>query len=151
MAARLTHRIAIVAVIASLASCAQTPTNPDNAKPVDLLEVYAKASKAYAEQNWGDSEKHYTTLIQNAPGESEPWFKLGNVYARTQRPGLAIEAYQETLIRDPKHVKAWHNMAVLQLRGARQSFSELQLLLEPSDALHAKSVKIQNTIDELVN
>ena len=54
-------------------------------------------------------------------------------------------------MRDPKHVKAWHNMAVVQLREAGKSFAELEILVQPEDELHKKSVKIQNTIDELVN
>ena len=42
-------------------------------------------------------------------------------------------------------------MAIIQLRDAGKSFGELQQLVESDDPLHAKSVKIQNTIDELVN
>jgi len=133
-----------------LSACEQTPTKPDNPK-INLAETYSLAATAYDAKNWVESEKHYATLVQNAPGEAEPWFKLGNVYARTQRPELALKAYRETLVRNAQHAKAWHNMAIIQLRDAGESFSELQRLVETDDPLHAKSVKIQNAIDELVN
>ena len=42
-------------------------------------------------------------------------------------------------------------MAVIQLRQAGKSYEELELLVKPGDPLHAKSVKIQQFIDELVN
>ncbi len=42
-------------------------------------------------------------------------------------------------------------MAVIQLRQAGKSFEEVELLVEPDDELHKKSVKIRETIDALVN
>ena len=150
MARCLSNSIAAFALAVLLSGCEQTPTKPDKPK-INLAETYSLAAKAYDEQNWAESEKHYTTLIQNAPGEAEPWFKLGNIYARTKRSELALKAYRETLVRNTQHKKAWHNMAIIQLRDAGKSFGELQQLVESDDPLHAKSVKIQNTIDELVN
>lgn len=143
--------IPLVCVLIALLGCARTPTEPDPGPPVDLTEVFALAARAYAEQNWPESEKHYAALTRKAPGEAEPWFKLGNIYARTLRPDLAVKSYRETLIRDPRHVKAWHNMGIVELRQAANSFSELQQLLQPDDALYEKSVNIQKMIDELVN
>ncbi|MDA0823636.1 MAG: tetratricopeptide repeat protein [Proteobacteria bacterium] len=150
MAKRLNRCLLYSVLVATLNGCERSPTKPDK-NPINLAETYSLAGKAYDAQNWTDSEKHYTTLAQNAPGEAEPWFKLGNIYARTSRPELALQAYQETLVRDPRHAKAWHNMAVLQLRNAGKSFSELEKLVDSDDPLYAKSIKIQNAIDELVN
>jgi len=138
-------------VLVALLACEQTQTKPDEDQPLDLVEVYNLAAQAYAEKNWTESEKYYVTLTREAPGEAEPWFKLGNIYARTLRPEFAVKAYRETLVRDNRHVKAWHNMAVIQLREAAESFSHVEQLAEEGDALYKKSVKIQHTIDELVN
>jgi len=137
-------------MLLTLSGCEQTPTKAD-AEPVDLAEIYALAAKAYEEHDWPASEKYYITLTRKTPEEVEPWFKLGNIYARTLRLDRAIKFYREALVRDPEHVKAWHNMAVVQLREAGKSFAELEILVQPEDELHKKSVKIQNTIDELVN
>jgi len=150
MADRLVRLIGLVGMLLALSGCGQTPTKPDT-KPVDLAEIYALAAKAYEQQDWPASEKHYITLTQKLPEEVEPWFKLGNIYARTLRLDGAIKFYREALVRDSEHVKAWHNMAVVQLREASKSFAELEVLVQPEDELHKKSVKIQKTIDELVN
>ena len=150
MAGQLRRLLGVAWLMLVACGCTQTPTTPDT-KPVDLAEVYALAGKAYEEQDWDASEKHYRTLTQNAPEEAEPWFKLGNIYARTLRIELAIQCYRETLVRDARHVKAWHNMAVIQLRQAGKSFEELELLVEPDSELHKKSVKIQESINALVN
>lgn len=150
MAVCLTARIALLVALLGLAACAETPSKADDEQPIDLAQVYALATRAYDEKNWAESEKHYVTLTHRAPGEAEPWFKLGNIYARTLRPDLAIKAYRETLVRNSQHIKAWHNMAVVQLRQAAGSFAELELLVEPDDDLHEKSVRIQRAIEDLV-
>jgi tetratricopeptide (TPR) repeat protein len=150
MAEHLNRCLVTVVLVATLNGCEQSPTKPDK-NPIDLAETYSLASKAYDAQNWVDSEEHYNTLVQNAPGEAEPWFKLGNIYARTLRPELALRAYRETLVRDSRNAKAWHNLAVIQLRNAGKSFSELEKVVDSESPLHAKSIKIQNAIDELVN
>lgn len=150
MAGQLARLVVLVGFLLAALGCEQTPTKPD-APPINLAEVYSLAAKAYAEQDWEGSEKHYATLTRKAPEEAEPWFKLGNIYARTQRPALAIQYYRETVVRDSQHIKAWHNMAIIQLRVARQSFVELEMLVKPDNPLHQKSVKIQKAIDDLVN
>jgi cytochrome c-type biogenesis protein CcmH/NrfG len=143
--------IAIVCVLVSLLGCEQAPTKSDADQPADLTEVSELAAQAYNAKNWSESEQQYATLTRKAPGESEPWFKLGNIYARTMRPQLAVKSYREALIRDPQHVKAWHNMGIVELRQAASSFEQLELLLDPDDALYEKSVTIQKIIGELVN
>jgi Flp pilus assembly protein TadD len=150
MAGRLTNVAILAALLIALPACKQTATKADE-QPIDLAVVYGLAATAYGEQNWGEAEKHYRTLTQAAPIEVEPWFKLGNIYARTLRPKLAIKFYREALVRDSQYIKAWHNMAVMQLREAGKSFAELELLVEPGDALYKKSIKIQKAINELVN
>lgn len=150
MAGRLNVRATLCALCLVLAACEQTPTKPSTPS-ANLPEVYNAASAAYAEQNWSEAERQYLTLTREAPAEVEPWFKLGNIYARTLRSDLAIRAYREALVRDSRHVKAWHNMAVTQLREAGNSFHELEILVDGDDPLHEKSVRIQKAIDELVN
>lgn len=141
-------QLALVMLV--LTACSQTATKPDT-PAVNLGEAYRLAAAAYEEQDWATSEKHYLTLTQRAPEESEPWFKLGNIYARTARLDGAVRCYREALVRDSRNVKAWHNMAVTQLRNSGESFRELEMLVDEDDPLHAKSVRIQQAINELVN
>lgn len=135
----------------ALGACSQSPAKPDKPAAQDLAEIYRLAAAAYEAQDWAASERHYLNLTRGAPEEVEPWFKLGNVYARTQRYDRAIACYREALVRDSRNLKAWHNIAVTQLREAGASFLELEMLTAEDDPLHEKSVRIQRTIDELVN
>ncbi len=80
MAGQLGRLIGVACLLLVACGCAQTQPKPDP-KPIDLDEVYGLATKAYEEQNWDASEKHYRTLTQKAPEEAEPWFKLGNTHA----------------------------------------------------------------------
>ncbi len=150
MAGRIIDRIALACVLVALIACAQTSTKSDTEK-IDLTKIYALATQAYAEKNWPESEQHYATLTRKSPGEAEPWFKLGNIYARTFRPELAVKFYREALVRDPANVKAWHNLGIIELRQAANTFATLQDLLEPGDVLYEKSVTIQTSINALVN
>ena len=140
----------IALVMLTLTACGQSATKPDT-PAVNLGETYRLAAAAYAEQDWAASEKHYLALTQGAPEESEPWFKLGNIYARTARLDGAVRCYREALVRDSRNIKAWHNMAVAQLRNSGESFHELERLVDEDDPLHEKSVRIQQAINELVN
>ena len=140
----------VALVVLTLTACGQTATKPD-APAINLGETYRLAAAAYEEQDWAASEKHYLRLTQHAPEESEPWFKLGNVYARNARLDGAVRCYREALIRDSRDAKAWHNMAVTQLRNSGESFRELEMLVDEDDPLHEKSVRIQQIINELVN
>lgn len=108
----------------------------------DLVQVRADAEAAYAAKDWAGSEKQYTLLAQRVPVEAENWFRLGNIYARTNRPDAAIAAYRETLVREPEHRKAWYNLGVLQLRAAAASLEQLQSLPGADDDIGRRSREI---------
>lgn len=116
----------------------------------DLMAVEKTANEAYQRQDWVESEKNFLLLTQKAPGEAEPWFRLGNIYARTHRPDLAIRAYREVVVRNPKHARAWHNMGIVQLQQAKMSFDELTKFADPADPITARSVKLSDGIDSLI-
>jgi tetratricopeptide (TPR) repeat protein len=112
--------------------------------------MHDKAVAAYTAQDWAESEKYYVELSRAVPSNVEPWFKLGNIYARTDRPELAIRAYRECVIRNPRHAKAWHNMGIIQLRQARGSFTQLQQFVNESNPLYEKSARISSGIETLI-
>lgn len=105
----------------------------------DLLQVRTAAEAAYGAGDYTESEKQYIVLVQKVPVEAENWFRLGNIYARTNRPEAAIAAYRETLIRQPENRKAWFNMSILQVKSAVSSLEQLLLLPGPEDALTPRS------------
>jgi len=117
----------------------------------DLLDLREQADKSYQEGNLADSEKHYTALIEKVPGEARPWFRLANIYARTERPGAAVRAYREALIRNPEMTKAWYNMGLVQLREAAHSFNELQVYANPEDPLYPQGGILLEGIMKLIS
>lgn len=116
----------------------------------DLVAVEKNAEAAYRAQDWATSERLYVELTKATPAATEPWFRLGNIYARTGRIELAVKAYRETVIRDTKHTRAWHNMGVVQLRQAAQSFGELQKYAAPDDPLGGRGKALGDAIDKLL-
>jgi len=141
----------VMLILMGLCACIPgNTTRKEEQETLDLFEVEQLAATAYSEGDWAGSEKYYVILVQQSPEESLSWFRLGNVYARTQRPNAAISAYQEALVRDPKNSKAWYNMAIVQLRQAANSFNELQVFADPDDPLSAQGKKAFDGILELL-
>lgn len=116
----------------------------------NALEMRERAEQAYTQGDWLDAEKEYLALTRTVPTESEPWFRLGNIYAHLNRPEQALAAYKEALIRDPKNGKAWHNTGIVQLRQATSSFLALQQVTEADDPLHQRAQKMVESVMQLL-
>lgn len=115
------------------AGCASTGRSEAVPGPEQVATARAAGERAYAAGDWADAEPHYRTLVQAVPQDAALWFRLGNVYARLDRPDAAVAAYREALVRDGDLAKAWFNMGVVQLRQAANSFLKLGAHVHPSD------------------
>lgn len=125
-----------IAILISLCACNTTTKKTAQEPEIDLFDLQTSATTAYDNGDMVESEKLYLQLTKRVAEEAQPWFRLGNVYAKTNRPGLAIQAYQEALVREPDLAKAWFNMGVLQLKMAANSFNELQIHVPTDDPLY---------------
>jgi len=67
------------------------------------------------------------------------WFRLGNIYVRTNRPVAAINLYREAVLRDPKYGKAWYNLSIVQLKQTAYSLNEMLLYTDINDPLYDKA------------
>jgi cytochrome c-type biogenesis protein CcmH/NrfG len=144
-------RLAVALMILLLAGCAGNPAGRDKAAAEpDLFQVRQAAASSYASKDYAESEKQYTLLVQKVPVEAENWFRLGNIYARTNRPEQAIAAYREALVRAPDNSKAWFNMAILQLNTAASSLTELQRNAPDGDPLAARSKEVVTQILNII-
>lgn len=85
------------------------------------------AEAAYLRSDWSASEQYYTRLVTAEPQQAEYWYRLGNIYAFTERPQAAEVVYREALRIDPGLTDAWYNLGLLQLKQAAVSFGQLQL------------------------
>lgn len=126
-----------IVLITALGGC-----NLQNIKPAqestdikDVATTQQRAKLAYDAGNWPNAEVHYLKLTKALPLDAEPWFRLGNVYTRMERPGEAINAYHEAIVRNPKNTKTWHNLGIVQLRQATNTFVKLQKYAEDDDPL----------------
>lgn len=127
-----------------------------NLKPLtqpDLEELAAlrvEADKAYAAEDWATAEVAYRRLTESVAAEAENWFRLGNIYVRRDRPYDAIALYREALVRDPRHARAWHNLALTQLRVATNTFVELQQYIDASDPVMPRARQLVDGITRLL-
>lgn len=148
----LPQRIFLSLLLCGLLSACNTlqKKEKDENPNVDLLEVEKLASEAYEREDYVVSEEHYSTLVREVPMEILPWFRLGNIYARSNRYDAAVLAYREVLIRDQTYANAWFNLAIVQLKQAASSFNEMQIYTDPSHPLHKKSKETFEGILELI-
>lgn len=115
-----------------------------------LIESQNKAHEAYQNEDWQTAEKEYLFLTRNYPREIEPWFRLGNIYARTNRLDAAVAAYREALVRDQKNSKIWHNLGIVHLRQATHTFIEMQEYTDANDPLNVRARLAVDAVDELM-
>ena len=115
-----------------------------------LAEAQKRADAAYQNEDWKTAEKEYLYLAQNIPSEIEPWFRLGNIYARTGKLDAAVSAYREALVKDTNNSKVWHNLGIVQLRQATNTFNEMLAYTGPNDPLNQRAKQIVDTIDNLM-
>ncbi len=125
-----------------LTACAATPEQrQERDAGVDLATAREQAEAAYADGRWRDAEPHYLVLARAMPQDEAFWFRLGNIYARTERPDAAVAAYREALVRDADNAKVWFNMGVVQLRQAANSFLQMGVNVDSDDPLAASGAE----------
>ena len=117
----------------------------------EYVEIQKRADEAYKNEDWKSAEKDYSYLAKNIPANVEPWFRLGNIYARTNQLDAAVAAYREALIRDQKNSKIWHNLGIVQLRQATNTFIEMQGYIEQSDPLNQRAKYVVNSVSEIMS
>lgn len=115
-----------------------------------LIEIQKRAHEAYQNEDWQTAETDYLYLTRNYPAEIEPWFRLGNIYARTNRLDAAVTAYREALVRDQKNSKIWHNLGIVHLRQATNTFIEMLEYTDPEDPLSYRARLAVDAVDELM-
>jgi len=136
-----------------LSGCQPANVKPDGTASNgggNAIELRDKAYQAYNEGKWAEAEQALVALTRQIPQEPDPWFRLGNVYARQDEPRRAVAAYQEALVRQPENGKAWHNMGIVQLRQAMHSFTQLQSATDPGDDLHERASLLIDAVSRVL-
>jgi len=116
----------------------------------ELIKLKQNAQAAYQNNDWEQSVKYYGSLSQRIPNDAVIWFRLGNSYARLNEDGAALHAYQKALSIDSKNSKIWHNMGIVQLKLATNTFIEMQAYTTPDDPLSIRAAHVIYSISKLL-
>ena len=116
----------------------------------EIIILQQDADKAYAENNWQKAAELYRNFLNLVP-ESPAWFRLANTYSRLNLNANAIDAYNRALKLDQTNIKAWHNLAIIQLREAKNNFINLQKHSAPDDPIGIRARELENEINHLLN
>ena len=114
----------------------------------NIAQLEQTAKKAYLSEDWATAGKSYQSLTLKIPSDVEPWFRLGNVCARTNNLDAAVATYREALLREPRNSKIQHNLSVVQLKQAANTFLEMQHYTEENDPL---CVRARHAVDSIAN
>jgi Flp pilus assembly protein TadD len=101
----------------------------------DLMSINQEARLAYEGGELAKAETLYRSLARRMPNDAETWLRLGNLYARSNRPDEASSAYHHALMADNAEARAWHNLGVVRLRQAWASLLQAQATVKPSNGL----------------
>ena len=138
----------VLAVLLWLSACElEQFTRPDVSDPIKLRE---EAERAYGTNDMPLAEKDFKLLTESVPKDAEPWFRLGNIYARSNRADEAIHAYREAVVRKSSLTKAWYNMSLVQLNQAQKTLLEMQQYIGPDDPIAQQVQHMQETLDVLL-
>ncbi|MBL1141278.1 MAG: tetratricopeptide repeat protein [Proteobacteria bacterium] len=151
---RSAYNYLLLIFIIFLSACDMQNVKPEtnSAEEIsDIAETNQAAQIAYQNEDWKKAEIAYMKLTKKIPAETEPWFRLGNIYARTDRLDAAEYAYKNALSRDTKNSKIWHNLGIVQLRQATSTFIEMLEYTDTSDPLNVRAKNVVNSVTNLMS
>jgi len=137
-----------------LTACNMSGVKEDNidkeTSEVDYVQLKEETDEAYNNDDLFTSEKGYEILVQKVPTNAENWFRLANVYVRTNRPLGAIRLYREAVLREPKYSKAWYNLSIVQLKQTAYSLTEMLNYTNSDDPLYDKAKIMLDDIQNII-
>ncbi len=96
-------------------------------KEVDLVSLNRDAQLAAESGETAKAENLYRSLVKRMPNDSETWLRLGNLYARNNKPDEAVGAYQRALIANNSESRAWYNLGIVRLRQGWAAMLQTQV------------------------
>jgi hypothetical protein len=109
-----------------------------------------RAETAYRRADWRQAEEGYQRLTLLAPSDPYPWFRLGNVYAKTDQLERATSAYREALRRNADYPKALHNLALTNLLQAKADLEAGIARLNPNDPATQESQALLSDLQRII-
>ncbi|WP_165385720.1 tetratricopeptide repeat protein [Spiribacter vilamensis] len=137
-------RLALIVPMLLLQGClALTPNGPPS-----VIETLAAADSALERGDIEQARMGYERALEQSPALVSPHFQLGIIaYGRGDDPA-ALEHFDAALERDPGHVLATYNLAVVHLQQAR-SLLDRHERLAPISAGRPDLIRIRQAIGAL--
>lgn len=98
-------------------ACSSTDKRPD------IYQLVSDADNAYRISEYTRAEMLYRKITQVMPEDANAFFRLGNIYARQNKPEMAINSYREAILRDSGQAKYFNNLAVVFLMQAEHALT----------------------------
>jgi tetratricopeptide (TPR) repeat protein len=117
----------------------------------DLIISRSAADGDYAAGRFAEAAKGYEIWLKQRPNDEEGWFRLGNSYNELLRPMEALVAYRRAQQLKPQDGRPWHNMGMLYLRLAIESYDNLRRNVPKNDPLVPYSEKVLSGILDLIS
>lgn len=128
----------------SLVGCGTT--NTAEQRLANVLTTQERADDAYRSGDMEHAAVLYRQLTSINPQEADYWYVLGNTYVRTQQPDQAVQAYQEAIMRNPNHARAWHNLGIVRMRQAMAAFVSSASTAKAGDPMYEVSTQLANEL-----
>jgi tetratricopeptide (TPR) repeat protein len=126
-----------------LAGCGIVPlTKTSTPRLTYVLSTQQQAEAAYRSGDMEHATAFYLQLTRMIPQEADYWYMLGNTYVRTQQPDQAVQAYQQAIMRNPNHTRAWHNLGIVRMRQAMAAFVSSASTATAEDPMHEVSTHL---------
>ena len=115
----------------------------------DVVTINREALVAYESGEDAKAEALLKSLVRRMPNDGEAWFRLGNLYARTNQAELAAHAYEKALLVASGDARIWQNLGVVRLRQAWAAMLQANALLPGREPLSVQVEEILRHLGEL--
>lgn len=115
----------------------------------DMVKMQQDAQAAFDSGENARAEVLYKGLVRAMPNDAETWFRLGNLYARTDNPDQAVNAYLTSLSLNGSDARAWHNLGIVRLRQGWAALLRANTLTVPPEPIHAMSTEIIRSLEKI--
>jgi tetratricopeptide (TPR) repeat protein len=133
-------RFGIICLVLMLGGCAAK----------NSISTQEMAFSAYERGDFTEASQIFGELTEEIPKDAELWFKLGNSYARDEKPHKAIDAYQNALLREPGLAKAWYNMGIVQMQIALKTFVDMNTYSKGEEPTSGRGEKMRQGLLSLL-
>ncbi|MFK7888002.1 MAG: tetratricopeptide repeat protein [Gammaproteobacteria bacterium] len=99
-------------------------------------------NEAFETRDYARAREHYLVAVEEAPGNAQALFRLGNIALYENNPDAAEGYYERTLAIDPQFARAHYNLAVIHLGKAEDHFNYYAATLDSSRAIDRPLVRL---------